>query len=117
VQPVHRVAVIYRNPLLRDIALVILGRQRDMCVIGSFTPDELRADQLAALGPTDLIVDQEVVDGENPYVVDLAARVVTYDGPKRLIVLSVRNSKVRVLSRHEWDNPSEADLAGVLRAA
>ena len=110
--------VVYRDPLLRDIVTGVLVRSPRFRLVGAFAIDELRPEDVARLAPTDLVVDQAVVDeAADRTKVDLVWRALTYSGPKRLVVLGMADSCLRILSRHDWSNPGEADLVGALSAA
>jgi hypothetical protein len=114
----RRVVVVYRDPLLRDIVTGVLVRHPWFRLVGAFAIQDLRPEDVARLAPTDLVVDQEVVDeaADRPKV-DLVWRALTYSGPKRLVVVGMTDSCIRILSRHDWSNPSEAELASALSAA
>jgi len=114
----RRVVVIYHNPVLRDIVTGVLAHQAGIQVVGAFEIGDLRPETVARLAPTDLVIDQEVVDeATDPTKIDMVWRALTYDGPKRLVVMGMRDSCIRILSRHDWSNPCEAELVGALSAA
>ena len=117
-RPPRRVVVVYRNPLLRDIVTGVLVRHPGFRLVGAFGIDELEPEDVSRLAPTDLVVDQDVVDEAGGSTkVDQVWRALTYNGPKRLVVLGMSGSCIRILSRHDWSNPSEAELVGALSAA
>jgi hypothetical protein len=114
----RRVVVIYHNPVLRDIVTGLLARQPGLQVVGVFAVGDLRPEDVARLTPTDLVIDQEIVDeATDPTKVDMVWRALTYDGPKRLVVMGMSDSCIRILSRHDRSNPGEAELIGALSAA
>ena len=114
----RRVVVVYRDPMLRDIVTGVLVRHPGFHLVGAIAIDELRPDQVARMAPTDLVIDQAVVDEPADHEkVDLVWRALTYSGPKRLVVLGITDSCIRILSRPDWSNPSEAELVGALSAA
>ena len=114
----RRVVVVYRDPLLRDIVTGVLVRHPGFQLVAAIAIEELRPDDVARLAPTDLVLDQAVVDEPNDHhKVDLVWRALTYSGPKRLVVLGIADSCIRILSRPDWSNPSEAELVGALSAA
>ena len=114
----RRVVCLYRDPLLRDIVKGVLAQHPGLPLVGAFAIDDLRLEDVARLAPTDLIVDQSIVDdGTDRTKVDLVWRALTYDGPKRLVVMGLSGSCIRILSRHDASSPSEAELVGALSAA
>jgi hypothetical protein len=114
----RRVVCLYRDPLLRDIVKGVLAHHPDLLLVGAFAIDDLRPEEVARLAPTDLVIDQSIVDeGTDPTRVDRVWRTLTYDGPKRLVVMGMSGSCIRILSGHDASNPGEAELVGALSAA
>jgi DNA-binding NarL/FixJ family response regulator len=115
-RPTCRVALLYHDPLLRDIVHHVFGEAEDIEIVAELPATQLPVEQLIAAEPDVVVVDRRTMDDTLPTTLStvLGALVVRRPGV-RVIALSLAEARVTVFSGWQMSDLSIETLMACVR--
>jgi DNA-binding NarL/FixJ family response regulator len=117
-QSACRVALLYHDPLLRDIVHHVFDAAEDIAIVAEFPAAELAVDELVAAEPDVVVIDRRTMDDtvSNALAMLVGALVLRRPGV-RIIALSLAEARVTVYSGWQMSDLSVDSLMAFVRGA
>jgi DNA-binding NarL/FixJ family response regulator len=111
-----RVALLYHDPLLRDIVEHVFGEAADIQVVAELRAAELPLDELVAAKPDVVVIDRRTMDGAMPATLSAVLATLAERQPGfRVISLSLAEARVTVFSGWQMNDLSVDSLMACVR--
>jgi DNA-binding NarL/FixJ family response regulator len=111
-----RVALLYHDPLLRDIVEHVFGQAGDIQVVAELPAAELPLDELIAAHPDVVVIDRRQMDSAMPATLSAVLATLAERQPGfRVISLSLAEARVTVFSGWQMNDLSVDSLMACVR--
>jgi DNA-binding NarL/FixJ family response regulator len=111
-----RVALLYHDPLLRDIVEHVFGEAEDIQIVAELPAAELPLEELIAAQPDVVVVDRRTMDGAMPATLSTVLATLAERQPGvRIISLSLAEARVTVFSGWQMSDLSVDSLMACVR--
>ncbi|HEY7064471.1 MAG TPA: hypothetical protein VII06_23545 [Chloroflexota bacterium] len=113
-----RVALLYHDPLLRDIVEHVFGEAQDIDIVAELPAADLPLDELVAAAPDVVVIDRRKVDSALPATLSTVLATLSERQPGfRVISLSLDSNRVTVFSGWQMNDLSVDSLMACVRGA
>ncbi len=117
-RPPCRVALLYHDPLLRDIVHHIFGEAGDVEIVAELPATQLPVEELLASEPDVVVVDRRTLDDTLPATLITVLGTLALRRPGvRVIALSLAEARVTVFSGWQMTDVSIESLMACVRGA
>jgi DNA-binding NarL/FixJ family response regulator len=115
-RPTCRVALLYHDPLLRDIVEHVFGAAEDIEIVAALPAAELPMEELIAAEPDVAVIDRRALDSTLPTALStLLATLAERQPGVRVIALSLADNRVSVFSGWQMADLSVDSLMACVR--